>query len=58
MTVIYRRRHVSKLYTAVAGHIVRMNDVKARAMIDLGIVEEYKGEFPPKKKTKIELKNL
>jgi len=35
-----------------------MEDAKAKDLIARGIADEYKGEFPPKNKTKFDLKNL
>lgn len=58
MIVVYKRRHVTRLYTAVAGNIVKMDDAKANELIGKGIVERYFGEFPPKNKVRIELKDI
>jgi len=58
LRIIFTKRCFFNRHKRVVGNITTVRQDIADSLIDKGLAEQYKGEYPPKKKTKINLKDL
>lgn len=58
MRIIFKKACVFNRHKRVVGNITTVKNEIANDLIEKGIAIEYKGEYPPKAKTKVNLKDL
>lgn len=58
MKVIFIRSHKRRIWKWVVGNVADLDTWLATELIEQGIAKEYTGQWPPRGKTKINLKDL
>jgi hypothetical protein len=56
--IIFTRAYMFNRHQRYVGNITTVEDRIAEYLIEKGVAKQYTGDYPPKNKTKINLKDL